>query len=95
MLCWKFVPSLPFLSPYPPPPLPSPFPLYLPHLSLYSKVTFVSRVEFLWEHMSEQEVEIPEFATRHDAKLEKYPLHDYGMAVDKPDLATSAVPSGP
>ncbi|XP_072987509.1 uncharacterized protein [Typha latifolia] len=46
---------------------------------LYGKVRYVSRLEFLWEHMRKKEVEIPEFVYDHDEELEHRPLMDYGL----------------
>ncbi|KAG1652361.1 hypothetical protein FOA52_007228 [Chlamydomonas sp. UWO 241] len=46
---------------------------------LWSKVVWVSRVEFLWEHMKPADVSLPSFVTEHDTVLEDQPLHDYGV----------------
>ncbi|XP_039137678.1 protein GDAP2 homolog isoform X2 [Dioscorea cayenensis subsp. rotundata] len=49
---------------------------------LYGKVRYVSRLEFLWEHMRRGEIEIPEFVHDHDEELEHRPLMDYGLESD-------------
>ncbi|CAD5170551.1 unnamed protein product [Musa acuminata subsp. malaccensis] len=46
---------------------------------LYRKLRYVSRLEFLWEHMRRGEVEVPEFVEDHDEELEHRPLMDYGL----------------
>ncbi|CAI5517194.1 unnamed protein product [Closterium sp. Naga37s-1] len=51
--------------------------------SLYSRVAFVSRVEFLWEQIREDQVDLPEFCLVHDGKLEAHPLLDYGFQLDR------------
>ncbi|KAJ6792242.1 putative ganglioside-induced differentiation-associated protein 2 [Iris pallida] len=50
---------------------------------LYGKMRYVSRLEFLWEHMREKEIEIPEFVYDHDDELEHRPLMDYGLETDQ------------
>ncbi|XP_010918170.1 uncharacterized protein [Elaeis guineensis] len=49
---------------------------------LYGKLRYVSRLEFLWEHMRKGEIEIPEFVHDHDEELEHRPLMDYGLESD-------------
>lgn len=49
---------------------------------LYWKVKYVSRVEFLWEHVRRNEMEMPEFVHDHDEELEYRPLMDYGLESD-------------
>eukprot|EP00271_Cylindrocystis_brebissonii_P007097 TRINITY_DN20249_c0_g1_i1.p1 TRINITY_DN20249_c0_g1~~TRINITY_DN20249_c0_g1_i1.p1 ORF type:complete len:236 (-),score=52.16 TRINITY_DN20249_c0_g1_i1:827-1534(-) len=49
---------------------------------LYEKMTFVSRVEFLWDYMKKSQVELPDFVIEHDKELETRPLMDYGVEVD-------------
>jgi hypothetical protein len=39
----------------------------------------MSRLEYLWEHVSKGEMEVPECARRHDEELERRPLMDYGI----------------
>ena len=65
---------------------------------LYGKLRYVSRLEFLWEHMRRGEVEVPEFVEDHDEELEHRPLMDYGLvesdhhhrALDDPAMDTTA-----
>lgn len=56
---------------------------------LYGKITFVSRVEFLWDYMRSSEVALPGFVGDHDAELETRPLMDYGFEVDPVSLSQS------
>ncbi|CAI6010299.1 unnamed protein product [Closterium sp. NIES-65] len=51
--------------------------------SLYSRMVCVSRVEFLWEHIREDQVDLPDFCLAHDGKLEAHPLLDYGFQLDR------------
>lgn len=55
---------------------------------LYSKVKYVSRLEFLWGHIKRKEIEIPEFVSDHDEGLDSYhhprPFTDYGLEGDHP-----------
>ncbi|KAK3029139.1 hypothetical protein RJ639_039694 [Escallonia herrerae] len=51
---------------------------------LYGKLKYVSRVEYLWEHVRRREVEIPEFVYDHDEDLEYRPMMDYGLESDLP-----------
>ncbi|CAI5999622.1 unnamed protein product [Closterium sp. NIES-65] len=51
--------------------------------SLYSRMVCVSRVEFLWEHIREDQVDLPDFCLVHDGKLEAHPLLDYGFQLDR------------
>ncbi|KAB5568080.1 hypothetical protein DKX38_001873 [Salix brachista] len=51
---------------------------------LYSKLKFVTRLEFLWDHVRRNEIEIPEFAYDHDEELEYRPMMDYGLESDHP-----------
>eukprot|EP00850_Spirogloea_muscicola_P010290 SM000060S19622 [mRNA] locus=s60:200030:201011:+ [translate_table: standard] len=48
----------------------------------YQKVEYVHRVEFLWEHIEPDQVELPEHALEHDGELEGRPLMDYMFEVD-------------
>ncbi|ERN05030.1 hypothetical protein AMTRI_Chr01g109290 [Amborella trichopoda] len=50
---------------------------------LYSKIQYVSRLEYLWDEIKKGQVEIPEFVQSHDNDLEHRPLMDYGI---EPDL---------
>ncbi|OMO75521.1 hypothetical protein COLO4_26064 [Corchorus olitorius] len=58
---------------------------------LYSKLKYVSRVEFLWEHVRRKEMELPEFVFEHDEELEmEYrPVTDYGLESDHPRVYTA------
>lgn len=49
---------------------------------LYGKLKYISRVDFLWEHVKRNEVEIPEFVFDHDEDLEYRPMMDYGLESD-------------
>ncbi|KAK9270376.1 hypothetical protein L1049_025955 [Liquidambar formosana] len=51
---------------------------------LYWKLKYVNRLEFLWEHVRRQEIEIPEFVYDHDEELEYRPMMDYGLESDHP-----------
>ena len=49
---------------------------------LYSKLKYVSRLEFLWDHVRRSEIEIPDFVYDHDEDLEYRPMMDYGLESD-------------
>ncbi|KAE9606605.1 putative protein S-acyltransferase [Lupinus albus] len=49
---------------------------------LYGKLRYISRVDYLWEHVKRKEVEIPEFVFDHDDDLEYRPMMDYGLESD-------------
>ncbi|KAK9026193.1 hypothetical protein V6N11_039039 [Hibiscus sabdariffa] len=51
---------------------------------LYSKLKYVSRLEFLWDHVRRLEIEMPEFVHEHDEELEYRPMMDYGLESDHP-----------
>ncbi|XP_043712109.1 ganglioside-induced differentiation-associated protein 2 [Telopea speciosissima] len=51
---------------------------------LYGKLKYVSRLEFLWEHVRRNDIEIPEFVYDHDEELEYRPMMDYGLESDHP-----------
>ncbi|KAK3231929.1 hypothetical protein Dsin_003810 [Dipteronia sinensis] len=56
---------------------------------LYRKLRYVTRLEFLWEHVRRKEIEIPEFVNDHDAELEYRPMimtMDYGLESDHPRI---------
>ncbi|KAH7849721.1 hypothetical protein Vadar_022118 [Vaccinium darrowii] len=57
---------------------------------LYWKLKYVSRLEFLWEHVRRNEIEIPEFVSDHDEELESRPMMNYGLESDHPRSACSA-----
>ena len=56
---------------------------------LYSKLKYVSRLEFLWDHVRRMEMEIPEFVHDHDEELEYGPMMDYGLESDHPRVYTA------
>ncbi|KAJ7944098.1 ganglioside-induced differentiation-associated protein 2 [Quillaja saponaria] len=49
---------------------------------LYEKLRYVSRVDYLWQHVRRNEVEIPEYVYDHDEDLEHRPMMDYGLESD-------------
>ncbi|XP_062023325.1 uncharacterized protein LOC133739558 [Rosa rugosa] len=51
---------------------------------LYRKVNYVTRLEFLWDHVRRNEMEIPEFVYDYDEELEYRPMMDYGIESDHP-----------
>jgi hypothetical protein len=55
------------------------FPWNFGSCRLYEKLRYMSRLEYLWEHVSKGEMEVPECARRHDEELERRPLMDYGI----------------
>lgn len=59
--------------------------------SLYWKIKYVSRLQYLWDDMKKGEIEIPEFVKGHDDVLENRPLTDYGIEPDP--LKLTEVPS--
>lgn len=54
--------------------------------SLYWKIKYVSRLQYLWDDIKKGEVEIPEFVQKHDEVLEHRPLTDYGIEPDPHSL---------
>lgn len=50
--------------------------------SLYWKIKYISRLQYLWNDVKKGEVEIPEFVQSHDEILEHRPLTDYGIEPD-------------
>lgn len=50
--------------------------------SLYWKIKYVSRLQYLWDDIKKGEIEIPEFVENHDKVLEHRPLTDYGIEPD-------------
>ncbi|MBA0606915.1 hypothetical protein Godav_019312 [Gossypium davidsonii] len=55
---------------------------------LYSKLKYVSRLEFLWDHVRRLEMKIPDFVHDHDEELEYHPMMDYGLESDHPRVYT-------
>ncbi|PON93984.1 CRAL-TRIO lipid binding domain containing protein [Trema orientale] len=51
---------------------------------LYQKLNYVTRLEFLWDHVRRNEIEVPEFVYDHDEELEYRPMMDYGIESDHP-----------
>ncbi|KAL9261207.1 Ganglioside-induced differentiation-associated protein 2-like protein [Drosera capensis] len=50
--------------------------------NLYWKVKYVSRLQYLWDDIKKEEIEIPDFVKKHDNILEHRPLTDYGIEPD-------------
>lgn len=48
----------------------------------YSKLVYISRLEFLTEYVRKGQVDIPDFVHEHDKELEARPLMDYGLEAD-------------
>ncbi|PKI55170.1 ganglioside-induced differentiation-associated-protein 2-like [Punica granatum] len=55
---------------------------------LYSKLKYVNRLEFLWEHVRRREMgEMPDFVNEHDEELERCNTTiDYGLESDHPRI---------
>ncbi|KAI4320928.1 hypothetical protein MLD38_034360 [Melastoma candidum] len=53
---------------------------------LYGKVKYVSRLEYLWEHVRRSEVDMPDFVYDFDEELEEFPSIDYGVESDHPRM---------
>ncbi|KAF6135618.1 hypothetical protein GIB67_028189 [Kingdonia uniflora] len=51
---------------------------------LYGKLKYVTRLDFLWDHIRRKDIEIPEFVYDHDEALEYRPMMDYGIESDHP-----------
>ncbi|XVF59860.1 hypothetical protein PTKIN_Ptkin07bG0309600 [Pterospermum kingtungense] len=51
---------------------------------LYGKLRYVNRVDYLWEHVRRNEIELPDFVYDHDEDLEYRPMMDYGLESDHP-----------
>ncbi|GAA0185058.1 hypothetical protein LIER_32346 [Lithospermum erythrorhizon] len=49
---------------------------------LYEKLMYISRVDYLWEHVRRNEIDVPDFVHDHDEDLEYRPVMDYGMESD-------------
>ncbi|PON41020.1 CRAL-TRIO lipid binding domain containing protein [Parasponia andersonii] len=54
---------------------------------LYWKIKYVSRLQYLWDDVKKDDIEIPEFVKSHDDILEHRPLTDYGIEPDPLRLA--------
>ncbi|GAA0164175.1 hypothetical protein LIER_19873 [Lithospermum erythrorhizon] len=57
---------------------------------LYGKLRYVNRLEFLWDNIKRNEIEMPEFVFEHDEDLEYRPVLDYGMESDHPRIYNDA-----
>ncbi|CAN6722444.1 unnamed protein product [Malus baccata var. baccata] len=51
---------------------------------LYKKLKYVQRLEFLWNQVRRNEVEVPAFVHDYDEELEYRPIMDYGLESDHP-----------
>ncbi|KAK9285443.1 hypothetical protein L1049_024636 [Liquidambar formosana] len=51
---------------------------------LYGKLRYVSRLDYLWDHVRRNEIEVPDFVYDHDEDLEYRPMMDYGLESDHP-----------
>ncbi|KAL8088416.1 uncharacterized protein LOC141698072 isoform X2 [Apium graveolens] len=56
---------------------------------LYSKVKYMSRLQFLWKHVKRSEMEIPEFISKHDKELDscgqrRLAFSDYFLEIHSP-----------
>ncbi|CAN6563432.1 unnamed protein product [Malus baccata var. baccata] len=51
---------------------------------VYGKLRYVSRLDYLWEHVRRNEIEVPDFVYDHDEDLEHRPMMDYGLESDHP-----------
>ncbi|KAH0915688.1 hypothetical protein HID58_030134 [Brassica napus] len=62
---------------------------------LYGKLRYVSRVDYLWEHVRRNEIEMPEFVYDHDDDLEYRPMMDYGQESDHARVYAGAAVDSP
>ncbi|KAL6224432.1 hypothetical protein ACLB2K_003287 [Fragaria x ananassa] len=51
---------------------------------VYGKLKYVSRLDYLWEHVRRSEIDVPDFVYDHDEDLEHRPMMDYGLESDHP-----------
>ncbi|KAJ7568927.1 hypothetical protein O6H91_01G053500 [Diphasiastrum complanatum] len=49
---------------------------------LYWKINYMARVEFLWDHIHKEQLQVPVFVNEHDDELENVPFMDYGFVID-------------
>ncbi|EXB93995.1 hypothetical protein L484_015543 [Morus notabilis] len=49
---------------------------------LYWKIKYVNRLQYLWDDIKKDDIEIPDFVKSHDDILEHRPLTDYGIEPD-------------
>uniref|UniRef100_A0A5B7BKJ6 CRAL-TRIO domain-containing protein n=1 Tax=Davidia involucrata TaxID=16924 RepID=A0A5B7BKJ6_DAVIN len=50
----------------------------------YGKLRYINRLNFLWDHVRRNDIEIPDFVYDHDEDLEYRPMMDYGLESDHP-----------
>ncbi|CAN6825470.1 unnamed protein product [Brassica oleracea] len=62
---------------------------------LYGKLRYISRVDYLWEHVRRNEIEMPEFVYDHDDDLEYRPMMDYGQESDHARVYAEATVDSP
>uniref|UniRef100_A0A5B7BXI0 CRAL-TRIO domain-containing protein n=1 Tax=Davidia involucrata TaxID=16924 RepID=A0A5B7BXI0_DAVIN len=62
---------------------------------LYWKLKYVNRLEFLWDHVRRNEMEIPEFVIDHDEELDYRPMMDYGLESDHPRVYCAPMVDSP
>ncbi|KAA8537451.1 hypothetical protein F0562_026862 [Nyssa sinensis] len=62
---------------------------------LYGKLKYVNRLEFLWDHVRRNEIEIPEFVFDHDEELDCRPIMDYGLESDHPRVCCAPMVDSP
>ncbi|EPS66764.1 hypothetical protein M569_08013, partial [Genlisea aurea] len=51
---------------------------------LYGKLKYVNRLDFLWEKVKRNEIDIPDFVWESDEDMDRRPLMDYGIESDHP-----------
>ncbi|KAH6797893.1 hypothetical protein C2S52_022447 [Perilla frutescens var. hirtella] len=58
---------------------------------LFGKLKHVTRLEFLWDHVRQKGVEMPEFVHNFDEEMDCRPttLVDYGLESDYPGILPS------
>mmetsp|Transcript_7271 Transcript_7271/g.15870 ORF Transcript_7271/g.15870 Transcript_7271/m.15870 type:complete len:238 (+) Transcript_7271:119-832(+) len=59
---------------------------------LWRKITWISRVEFLWDYVVKKGFPVPAFVAEHDSILEDQPLQDYGLVTSK-EMAAAGMPN--
>ncbi|KAA8532040.1 hypothetical protein F0562_006818 [Nyssa sinensis] len=50
----------------------------------YEKLRYINNLNFLWDHVRRNEIEIPDFVSDHDEDLEYRPIIDHGLESDYP-----------
>ncbi|KAG2441543.1 hypothetical protein HXX76_003164 [Chlamydomonas incerta] len=63
----------------------------------WRKIEWVSRVEFLWDHIPKKQLlpALPAYVAEHDALLEDQPLMDYGVVASKEVNNVPGLPAPP